>query len=222
MTSDSASEQDRERVTDVDRRLAELACDLHDGLLQYVIAARMVNESVRHKLTSASVPVPSEVDTVEAYLQQAISEGRRLIETLQSADHPSQDPRDLATALRTLVEHLATEGQVRFDLQLDDEVALAASEREVLFRVAQEAISNIRRHSCATTVDVRLQRQGQGVLFEIMDNGRGFDVHDVTQGHFGLVSMRQRVEALGGELQIDSQLNRGTRILVRLPTATAA
>ena len=150
-------------------------------------------------------------------MQQALAEGRRLIGQLQT---PQAQELELTTSLRRLLQELADEGQVRCEVHVDDNVSLPAAGREALFRIAQEAISNVRRHSQAATVSVSLQRQADAVVLQIADDGRGFDPTAVGPGHWGLISMRQRVESRGGQLRIESTAGQGTRIVVQLPIAT--
>ena len=85
-----------------------------------------------------------------------------------------------------------------------------------LLRVLQEALTNARRHSGAGTVEVRLQMQDEAVLAEVIDDGRGFDPASIRAG-VGLSAMRERVEALGGEIEVRSPPGEGTKVTVRVP-----
>jgi signal transduction histidine kinase len=85
-----------------------------------------------------------------------------------------------------------------------------------LLRVLREILTNARRHSEASNVDVRLSAEGNTLVAEVTDDGRGFDP-TVTQGGVGLVGMRERVEELGGEIEVSSRLGEGTEITVRVP-----
>ncbi|TDU26850.1 signal transduction histidine kinase [Panacagrimonas perspica] len=88
----------------------------------------------------------------------------------------------------------------------------------MLFRLLQEALLNIQKHAKATTVEVLLEARGDEVVLSISDDGQGFDPENVPLGHYGLMTMRERAEAAGGELRVDAfGGRRGTRIEVRLP-----
>jgi signal transduction histidine kinase len=88
-----------------------------------------------------------------------------------------------------------------------------------LVRVVQEALTNVRRHSGARDVEVRLQTEGEGiVVIEVADDGRGFDT-TAAQGGVGLSAMRERVEGLGGEIEVKSPTGEGTKVTVRVPLA---
>jgi signal transduction histidine kinase len=85
-----------------------------------------------------------------------------------------------------------------------------------LLRVLQEALTNARRHSGARTVEVRLQMQDEAVLAEVIDDGRGFDPASTRSG-VGLSAMRERVEGLGGKIEVRSPPGEGTKVTVRVP-----
>jgi signal transduction histidine kinase len=99
---------------------------------------------------------------------------------------------------------------------------LPAPVETVVFRVVQEALNNVAKHALASHVSVSLQRRGGQLAGSIEDNGVGFETSDtaaLTAGrtHWGLVSMRERIEALGGTLAIESRAGEGTSILLRVP-----
>jgi signal transduction histidine kinase len=85
-----------------------------------------------------------------------------------------------------------------------------------LLRVLQEALTNARRHSGAKKVEVWLRLEGEAVLARVLDDGRGFD-HSSTRAGVGLSAMRERVEALGGEIEIKSPPGGGTEVALRIP-----
>jgi signal transduction histidine kinase len=83
---------------------------------------------------------------------------------------------------------------------------------EALFRVTQEALSNVSRHSEASKVEVKISGESNIVVLSIADNGKGFDVSADGGMGMGLHSMRERIETLGGEFRVDSEPGQGTRI----------
>ena len=95
-----------------------------------------------------------------------------------------------------------------------------------LLRIVQEALSNVSRHADATVVRVRAVADAAGLSLAIRDNGRGFDPAAVPDGHYGVVSMRERAALISADLSIESRPDGGTTVLVRLPlspvSATAA
>ena len=91
-----------------------------------------------------------------------------------------------------------------------------------IYRVVQETLTNVRRHADATKVNLRLQFQADELLVEIRDNGRGFNLSQtldsaISVGHMGLLGMRQRAEALGGDITIKTGEGTGTTIILSLP-----
>jgi signal transduction histidine kinase len=98
-------------------------------------------------------------------------------------------------------------------------VGLPAEASVELLRVVQEALTNVRRHSGARDVEVRLRTEDEGiVVIEVADDGRGFDT-TAAQGGVGLSAMRERVEAVGGEIEVSSRPGEGTKVTVRVPLA---
>jgi signal transduction histidine kinase len=93
---------------------------------------------------------------------------------------------------------------------------VSPDEREALIRIVREAITNAGRHGGAKNVSVELTN-GHGTHLRIVDDGSGFDPRHTRVGGFGLVSMRERTEALGGRFRLSSQAGGGTNIEVRLP-----
>ncbi len=85
-----------------------------------------------------------------------------------------------------------------------------------LLRVLREALTNVRRHSRARSVEVRLQTEGETLVAEVTDDGRGFDP-EAAQGGVGLVGMSERVEGLGGKIEVRSPPGGGTKVMVRVP-----
>ncbi|MDQ3792491.1 MAG: ATP-binding protein, partial [Actinomycetota bacterium] len=85
-----------------------------------------------------------------------------------------------------------------------------------LLRVLQEALANARRHSRATSVEVSLRAEGGALLAAVTDDGRGFDYSPARSG-VGLSAMRERAEALGGDIEVESRPGEGTRVTVRVP-----
>ena len=106
------------------------------------------------------------------------------------------------------------------------EIRLVAEERLVkdlsgrasveLLRILQEALANVRRHSAARSVEVRLWTDDEAILLEVADDGRGFDPGTASAG-VGLSAMRERVEELGGEIEVSSRSGEGTKVTVKVP-----
>jgi signal transduction histidine kinase len=108
------------------------------------------------------------------------------------------------------------EREIRLVVEEGFPVSLPGKENVELLRILQEALANVRRHSGASNVEVRLRTDDEAILIEIADDGRGFDPGSARTG-IGLVGMRERVEGLGGEIELRSRLGEGTKVTVRVP-----
>jgi len=198
------------RVADVavleERR--RMARDLHDGLAQELAFA-----STQARALAETSEHPTRARLVAAAAERALDESRRAIAALT---------RPLDEPLEVTVAQAAEEVCGRFDmaLALDVQPGLEASaeRREALLRILREAVANAARHSSASEVRVRLRGEG-GLSLRVEDDGAGFDTENLSHlsGRFGLVSMRERAEALGGTFTLVSRLEGGTSVEVTLP-----
>ena len=185
------------------RRLASMAIleerrriarELHDGVAQEL--AYIVAES------SGSLAAAAE---------RALDESRRAIAALT---RPVDEP--LEVALVQAAEEVAGRVGVQLRIDVGKGAEVSPDEREALIRIVREAITNAGRHGGAENVSVELSN-GNGTLLRIADDGTGFDTRHTRVGGFGLVSMRERTEALGGRFKLSSDAGEGTRIEVHLP-----
>jgi len=185
------------------RRLASMAIleerrriarELHDGVAQEL--AYIVAES------SGSLAAAAE---------RALDESRRAIAALT---RPVDEP--LEVALVQAAEEVAGRVGVQLRIDVGKGAEVSPDEREALIRIVREAITNAGRHGGAKNVSVELSN-GNGTLLRIADDGTGFDTRHTRVGGFGLVSMRERTEALGGRFKLSSDAGEGTRIEVHLP-----
>ena len=154
----------------------------------------------------------------------ALEEIRRAVSLLGPA---ILDDVGLVAAIQRLCDDFGERSDLRIDCELDlpARSGLSPALESVCYRVAQEALTNVARHAEATQVDVRLALHSHTVHLEIRDNGRGLDTaapprpRGATGGR-GLVGMRERVELLGGTIQIEGRPGAGTRVIVDLPQVT--
>jgi signal transduction histidine kinase len=192
---------------------------VHDGLAQVAAAAyqHLQNFAVDHP--PSSTRGEEELARALEMLQQTVGEARNVVADLRPT---VLDDFGLATALRLQVERLSDEGlRASYDETLGGG-RLPEVVETALFRVAQEALTNVRRHARAARVHVALERRGQAVRLQVRDWGRGFVVGSITDGadpseKVGLSSMRERAALLGGHLEIHSEPGAGTLVLVEIP-----
>lgn len=212
---ESALRNDREfleyllHLSENDRKL--IAYEIHDGLVQYVTAAAMHLDSFTHSLPESVAR--DNLDTSLKLLRDALAEARRLISGLRP---PILDEAGVVTAIAYLVNEQSGDCRVEFtaDVTFDRLPPLIES---ALFRICQEALTNIRKHSRAKHAQVALTQENDLLRLSIGDDGVGFDPATVTPRSFGLQGIRERSRLLGGQATIDSSPGRGTRIEVELP-----
>jgi signal transduction histidine kinase len=185
-----------------------MARDLHDGLAQEL--AYITAQSRRMLERGDAEPG---IDRVAAAAQRALDESRVAITALTA---PLDEPLD-SVLVRT-AEELAERAGASVNFEMDEGVRASGAEREALLRIVRESVTNAVRHGHATRLTVALVANG-GLRLSVSDNGEGFDPDAGSNGRagFGLVSMRERAEALGGELHVRSRRGHGTHVEVVLP-----
>ena len=185
-----------------------IARDLHDGLAQELAFIASQSSSLAKRQ-----PEQPRLALLASAAQRALDESRRAIEALIGG--PAQP---LPVAVAQAAEEVANRFQKRVVLDLDEGVDVADAVKEQLLRVVREAVANAARHGDPEVVAVALSG-GESVILEVSDDGRGFDVASATDGgtRFGLTSMRERAEALGGAFSVESKPGEGTRVVVTVP-----
>jgi two-component system NarL family sensor kinase len=198
-----------------ERRHREVAENLHDGPLQNLLAARMELDEIRERL-----PDPA-LDAVHSALQQTAALLRSVVTEL----HPQVLAQlGLTAGVRELARQFESRGQGEVIADLE-EVGKPESE-PLIYRAARELLANAGKHAHATVVTIRLARVGDRVVLTVADDGVGFDpslVADrVAAGHIGLGSLLVRVDAMGGDMDVDSAPGRGTTVTVTSPPEPAS
>lgn len=203
---------DRQQLAVVDER-NRLARDLHDSVKQQVFATAMQVAAARALIDRDPAAAQQRLEQAEHLVGQAQQELNGLISELRPA---ALGDKGLAPALRELAAEWSRNSNITAEVRIQGEQRTSLEIEQALFRIAQEALSNVARHSGATSVDIRLAWQGDTLTLAIEDNGRGFEVATRDGAGMGLRSMRERVEALGGVLLVYG-LTSGTRIEARVP-----
>lgn len=195
-----------------------VAYELHDGLTQYVLAAHAQLETFQ-ALRAEGKPERAEarLEAGMKYLKDAVVESRRLINGLRTL---ALDDLGLTGALEQLLrEEKERNGWQEASLSHNlGESRLSLTRETAAFRIAQEALTNIRKHAKATRVWVRLERDGDHLLVEVRDDGAGFtpSATATDETHVGLHGMAERARLLDGTLQIESAPGAGTTVRARL------
>jgi signal transduction histidine kinase len=195
---------------------ARLAREIHDTLAQgfagvvaqLQAAEHAPSEALRRRHTEAAIGLARE----------GLAEARRSVQALRP---PALDSARLQDAVGAVAGRWSDRTGVPVEVRVDGDGPTLRTETEVaLLRLVQEALANVERHAAARHVTVRLRCGGAGASLEVRDDGRGFDPADPVPadgGGFGLVAMRERIEALAGALVIESRPGRGTAIRAEVP-----
>lgn len=214
--------REKDRLVEVQEETRrKMARDLHDGPTQTMAAIAMRVNFAKRMAESDPVKLQKELAVIEEMARATTKEIRHMLFTLRPLILESQG---LGAALTQLAEKVeVTHGQsVQVHSDEDAACGLSAETQVGMFYIAEEAINNACKHAAAEQVRVRLLRQSHGVELEIQDDGVGFSVGAVDEryeqsGSLGLVNMRERAEVIGGTLQVQSDLGRGTKITLLVP-----
>ncbi len=191
-----------------------LARDLHDSVKQQVFATAMQVAAARNLIDRDPRQAKVHLAEAERLAKQAQQELTALIRELRPA---ALAGKGLVAALNTYVADWSKQTGIRGVVRARGARPLPLHVEQTLFRIVQEALSNVAKHSAATETTVSLTWEGDRVVLEVEDNGRGFDVRERWGKGIGLQSMEERVQQLGGTWHIESTPGKGTRIRVVTP-----
>jgi signal transduction histidine kinase len=211
-------ERDRQVVVLEERE--RLAREMHDSLAQVLGYLHLKSETTLAKLRVNDIPNAEEQLREMATLsKEAYADVREAILGLRENVSPA---RGLVDALREYLQKFSRQAGVAVQLEADgdDRMCLSPDAEVQLMRVIQEALTNVRKHANADRALVSIGRNGGEAAIVVEDNGRGFDSEGLRQTDvlsFGLRTMRERVERVGGRFAIDSVPGEGTRVQIFLP-----
>jgi signal transduction histidine kinase len=217
---DRRVQREHDLVAAGERRLLRLGFDLHDGPLQELVA---LAEEIRTASTQISSVVPDDFrqrvhgrfNDVHARLF-ALDEGLRQI--AHSIRSTTAVARPVAEAVESELRALEAATSIEVGMQVEgDFTDLTDSQRIVLFRVVQEALSNVRKHSGADRVEVVLRSKRTFVELTVTDDGCGFDPRRLDSDRLGLAGISERVRLLGGAVEIETTAGLGSTVRATLP-----
>lgn len=203
-----AQEEERSRISR----------DLHDGLGQIIAAANFELGMMRKRLTAASGVDEAEFAETSALIGEAGEKLRRICRGLRP---PMLDDLGLIPAVRQLADEIEEHSDLEIDLEIrldEDQFPVPPDAALCLFRVLQEALTNVVRHADASRVSVTLVREYQWLTLSVYDNGEGFEPKTLAQAHgYGVEGMKERVRLVNGTFEIQSVPGQGTRVTLRVP-----
>jgi signal transduction histidine kinase len=229
-----AERQSRDKLLLANDQLRHYALRIEDQatLQERNRIAREIHDALGHALTAQSIQLenallflPSDTTKTESFLQEARQLGARALQEVRRSiamlrANPLQgNPLDVAIAQAIQEFHQTTGIEPDYSIQLSQSIPTDIS--TALYRILQESLTNVYKHSGATQVSLRLQDSGAAIHLQIDDNGQGFMPEGNTTG-FGLQGMRERAIVLGGQFFLTSQPGSGCHLSVSIPLPTVA
>ena len=203
---EAAKEEERERI----------ARDIHDELGGTLVAIKIEASLLSSKLPADPLQLRKRVRAVEGLIDEAISTAGRVARELRPG---ILKDFGLAAAIECQADDFSQRVGLNCDTTgISHEIDPDETTSLALFRVFQEALTNVAKHAHATWVGIKLSADGDNLTLEIADNGRGISVEDMNKPKsFGLRGIRERMRGLGGTLELASNSPLGTRVILRAP-----
>lgn len=199
----------------LEQEIQRIAHGVHDEAGQLLIAARLAMDGVAHELDPS---FRGRLEEIGLILDQVEKQLRRLSHELRPT---ILDDLGLLPALEFLSGRISKRADLAIQIHSTLKGRCAPTIEIAVYRVIQEALTNITKHAHAKNVEIRLRRVARNLLCLVHDDGVGFDVPSVhsstTHNGLGLIGMRERLIAVGGTLKIDSLVGRGTDLIVKIP-----
>jgi PAS domain S-box-containing protein len=210
----------RKLITAQEEERRKVSYEVHDGLAQTAAGAHQLLQAFARQHSPDSEKGRKDLSRVLQLVQQTVGEARYVIADLRPT---ALDDFGLAAAVRLQVEKISSQGsKVDYEEALGDE-RLPPEVETALFRVAQEALTNVHKHAPSARVRITLQRLNDSVRLQVRDWGPGFNPERITDGggpgeRLGLSSMRERMALLGGHLEVHSRPGEGTEVVAEIPS----
>jgi signal transduction histidine kinase len=208
------SDRLRQQVESAEKERERWARELHDDTLQNLAAIRIsLATALQSTGERREARIESAAEEAMAQLEGQINELNRLINDLRPA---ALERLGLAGALRALAEESSARGGAEVETTIEIGEEPGRDEERLVYRLVQEALTNAVKHANASHVTVSVQEEDDEIQIAIRDDGEGFDQSTPTSGR-GLTGMRERIELIGGEIEVSSKPGEGTEISARVP-----
>jgi len=208
------SERLQQQVESAERERERWARELHDDALQGLAAIRIsLATALQGRGEDRARRIEWAAEDTVARLEQQINELNRLINDLRPAP---LERLGLAGALEALAEENSARGGLEVETAIELAEEPGRDEERLVYRLVQEALTNVVKHASASHVNLTAKESGGEIRISISDDGAGFDP-GVASGGRGLTGMRERIELLGGEIEVASEPGEGTQIAARVP-----
>jgi signal transduction histidine kinase len=212
----------RQIISAQEEERKEISRELHDQVVQTLVGINVQLSALSRGTSLGVQTMKSKLALTRRLVEKSVSEVHRFARELRPA---ALDDLGLIPALHAYCRNLAARKKIKIQLTAFSGVELLASaKRTVFFRVAQEALNNVVRHSQATEAGVIIRETSGALQLEVTDNGKSFEVEKTllakSNKRLGLIGMRERVEMVGGSLTVESVPGRGTAVRARIPFPT--
>jgi two-component system, NarL family, sensor histidine kinase LiaS len=191
-----------------------LARDLHDVVSQQLFALSMMSSASLRLFDQDPEKARKQLEQISEIAGKAQGEMRALLLHLRPVQLSGES---LCEGIVKLIQELKHKTSLTFEASVDEIENLSNAAEEHIFRIVQEALSNILRHADATKVKLLLAEESGYIQLYIGDNGKGFDIHEERMASYGLKTMQERCEQIGGTYNIRSKTQEGTYIEIRIP-----
>jgi PAS domain S-box-containing protein len=208
-TEESEAQALKEKTAEEER--IRLARDLHDAVSQTLFSTSLIAEVLPKVWERNKDEGLKKLEEVRQLTRGALAEMRTLLFELRPAALADAELSDL---LRQLSESVIGRARVPVELEVEGTCVIPPDVKIALYRIAQESLNNIAKHSGASRAQIALHCQLHQVNLDIVDNGHGFDMNQVAPGSFGLGNMRERASHIGATLKMQSKPGEGTEITV--------
>ena len=206
---ETEAQQLKEKTAEEER--IRLARDLHDAVSQTLFSTSLIAEVLPKLWERNKDEGLKKLEEVRLLTRGALAEMRTLLFELRPAALADAELSDL---LRQLSESVIGRARVPVGLEVEGTCVIPPDVKIALYRIAQEALNNIAKHSGASRAQITLHCQPHQVFLDIIDNGHGFDMNQVAPGSFGLGNMNERAGQIGAVLKMESKAGEGTEITV--------
>jgi len=199
---------------------SRLSRELHDQLGHDLALLKSRLIAIHRNIEENRAELKTDCKNAIDAVSEAIENVRRISRDLMP---PTLEDLGLCTSIHCLIENFACQNKIRICFEMADIDHLFPHDTKInLYRIFQESLTNISRHSNATEVTLLIKLEGNHVICSIRDNGKGFELNKVMEKKFdtrsiGLTAMKERIGMLGGKLEIHTRLGEGTEIIFKVP-----
>ena len=220
---DNAHLNQRLRTLAVAEERVRIAREIHDGMAQILAYVNTKAQAVKAYLDKDKPEQASaQLEQLASAAREVYTDAREGIMALRTRVGPDQP---LSEALQDYVERWELQSGIAGSLEIEGEIQVSATVELQLLRILQEALSNTRKHSGATQVEVRIHQERDRLIASVEDDGTGFDPSNRPREafpRFGLAIMRERAESIGGSLDLETSPGSGTRVKIEVPFASTS